>query len=113
MVEYDDVPASYLKTLLDKYSNYQDTTEVELSEDQEYYHNLEELKSSSIHLTEKVKVSTQLVKGNPYDNEDVKTEKNFKMTKSKKTYMTYEKTMDRVKLNFWNASLWKIQVIDQ
>ena len=110
MVEFDDVPTKYLKTLLDKYSNFHDTTEVELSEDQDYYHSIEELKLSSISLAEKVRVSQQLVTQTSSASEDAETEKKFKVSKSKKTYMTYEKTMDRVKLNFWNASLWKIQV---
>ena len=112
MVEFDDVPPKYLKRLLDKYLTHHDTTEVELSDDQEYYHSLEELKQSSISLAEKVRMSQQLVTQTSNQSEDAKTEKRLKISKSKKTYMTYEKTMDRVKLNFWNASLWKIQVLN-
>ena len=109
MVEFDDVPTGYLKSLLEKVSIHRDLdlTTVEISADEEHL-NLEELKLSSDHLTEKVKQTHNLHTG--IDIDDTKSEKSFKLTKAKKTYMTYEQTMDRVKLNFWNSSLWKIQV---
>ena len=107
MVEYDDVPTAFMKKLLQNSTN-SNQMEVEiLDQDDEEYLRLEELKLSSFCLAKKVRIAQSL---NLENEEDTQTVKSFKMSKSKKTYATYEKTMDRVKLNFWNSSLWKIQV---
>lgn len=107
MVEYDDVPTTFMKKLLQSSSN-SNQMEVEiLEQDEEEYLSLEELKLSSFCLAKKMRIAQSLDLGN---EEDTYTVKSFKMSKSKKTYATYEKAMDRVKLNFWNSSLWKIQV---
>lgn len=107
MVEYDDVPVSFMKKLLESQAKNSNQMELEILEDDDELLTLEELKLSSFCLSKKMRIAQSLDLG---IEEETQTVKSFKMSKSKKTYATYEKTMDRVKLNFWNSSLWKIQV---
>ena len=108
MVEYDDVPVTFMKKLLESQANNSNQMELEILEDDDELLTLEELKLSSFCLSKKMRIAQSLDLG--MVEEDTQTVKSYKMSKSKKTYATYEKTMDRVKLNFWNSSLWKIQV---
>ena len=108
MVEYDDVPVTFMKKLLESQANNSNQMELDILEDDDELLTLEELKLSSFCLSKKMRIAQSLDLG--MVEEDTQTVKSYKMSKSKKTYATYEKTMDRVKLNFWNSSLWKIQV---
>ena len=108
MVEYDDVPVTFMKKLLESQAKNSNQMELDILEDDDELLTLEELKLSSFCLSKKMRIAQSLDLG--MVEEDTQTVKSYKMSKSKKTYATYEKTMDRVKLNFWNSSLWKIQV---
>ena len=66
---------------------------------------LKELRKSSMPLGKKVDLAEDQLRELKRQNSDGQSNFNFK----EKTKSSYESTMDRVDLNFWNKHIWIIQ----
>ena len=105
MVEFDDIPQEILKKQLESIL-IEDMNVVDV--DHEGLYSLEDVKMSSKSLKDKVSLceKLELWKTDEMSTHQAKATGDIR----KKTFVTYEKTLDSVKLTLWNASLWRIQV---